>query len=139
MINDIVIAARKMQAEKGIEKIWVIDTDAHKGDGTAAITAGDDTIVTLSVHMASGWPLDGPQTLSNGTDNPALIPSDRGGDGDGRAKCKHIASRIVYFLHSPCSQIAIYPSPPWGATETGHGLAGAIGKNTHALIKTKQP
>jgi acetoin utilization deacetylase AcuC-like enzyme len=65
-----------MQAEKGIGKIWVIDTDAHKGDGTAAITAGDDTIVTLSVHMASGWPLDGPQTLSNGTDNPALIPSD---------------------------------------------------------------
>jgi acetoin utilization deacetylase AcuC-like enzyme len=76
MINDIVIAARKMIAEKGIRKVWIIDTDAHKGDGTAAITKGDDAIVTLSIHMAHGWPLDGPQILSDGTVNPAYTPSD---------------------------------------------------------------
>lgn len=76
MINDIVIAARKMLAEKGIHKVWIIDTDAHKGDGTAAITRGDDAIATLSIHMASGWPLDGPKILSNGMANPAYTPSD---------------------------------------------------------------
>jgi len=75
LINDIVIAARKMQAEKGIGRVWIVDTDAHKGDGTAAITAGDDTIVTLSIHMAHGWPLDGPATMADGTANPAFTPS----------------------------------------------------------------
>lgn len=76
MINDIVIAACKLQAEKEFERVWIIDVDAHKGDGTAALTAGDDRIVTLSVHMADGWPLDGPQYLDDGTPNPVFIPSD---------------------------------------------------------------
>ena len=76
MINDIVIAARKMQAKKGIRKVWIIDTDAHKGDGTAAIAAGDDTILTLSIHMARGWPLDSPEYRSDGTPNPAFTQSD---------------------------------------------------------------
>jgi acetoin utilization deacetylase AcuC-like enzyme len=76
LINDVAITARKLQVERGIGKVWIIDTDAHKGDGTAALTAGDDTIVTLSIHMARGWPLDGPRTLADGTPNPAFTPSD---------------------------------------------------------------
>jgi acetoin utilization deacetylase AcuC-like enzyme len=76
MINDIVIAARKMQAEQGIGRVWIIDTDAHKGDGTAAATAGDDSIITLSIHMENGWPLDGPPMLADGREHPAYAPSD---------------------------------------------------------------
>ena len=57
-VNDIMIALRKLQAEGRIASAWVIDTDAHKGDGTAALAANDETIRTLSIHMASGWPLD---------------------------------------------------------------------------------
>lgn len=76
MINDIVIAARKLQHEKKIDRVWIIDVDAHKGDGTAALTAGDDSIRTLSIHMASGWPLDEPPVFANGTANPSFIPSD---------------------------------------------------------------
>ena len=59
IVNDIVIAIRKLQAEGLVRTAWVIDIDAHKGDGTAAITLGDDSIITLSIHMAQGWPLDG--------------------------------------------------------------------------------
>jgi acetoin utilization deacetylase AcuC-like enzyme len=76
IINDIVIAARKVQAQNGVKKVWIIDTDAHKGDGTAAIAADDETIVTLSIHMAGGWPLDGPPIFPDGTPNPAHTPSD---------------------------------------------------------------
>jgi len=76
LINDIVVAARKLQHEKRIERVWVIDVDAHKGDGTAALTAGDDTIRTLSVHMARGWPLDEPEVLADGSMNPSFMPSD---------------------------------------------------------------
>jgi len=76
LINDIVIAARKLQAERKVQKIWIIDVDAHKGDGTAALTAADNSIHTLSIHMARGWPLDGTAKLADGTPNPSFTPSD---------------------------------------------------------------
>ncbi|OGR15979.1 MAG: hypothetical protein A2X81_12395 [Desulfobacterales bacterium GWB2_56_26] len=76
LINDVVIAPRKLQLEKKVDRVWIIDVDAHKGDGTAALTAGDDSIRTLSIHMASGWPLDCPPELINGRPNPSFIPSD---------------------------------------------------------------
>jgi len=76
IINDIVIAARALQASATIESAWIIDTDAHKGDGTAALTHGDTSITTLSVHMAEGWPLDQPAVRPDGTRNPSFTPSD---------------------------------------------------------------
>lgn len=71
LLNDIVISARLLQRDYGVGRILVIDVDAHKGDGTAQITNGDDSIKTLSLHMANGWPLDG--SLGEG---PWDIPSD---------------------------------------------------------------
>jgi len=76
LINDIVIAIRRLQAEKHMERAWVIDLDAHKGDGTAALTADDDSITTLSIHMANGWPLDQPEIDEKGRPNPSFTPSD---------------------------------------------------------------
>lgn len=75
-LNDMVIAVRKLQAERRIRTAWIIDVDAHKGDGTAALTRGDDSIVTLSIHMARGWPLDGDEYDGEGKQNPSFIPSD---------------------------------------------------------------
>lgn len=69
LVNDIVIAIRKLQNEKQIKTAWVIDVDAHKGDGTAEITKLDKTIVTLSLHMKEGWPLD-----SGSVRDPWFIP-----------------------------------------------------------------
>ena len=76
LLNDIVIAVRKLQSEKAIGTVWIIDVDAHKGDGTAALTADDPSIRTLSIHMARGWPLDGPEVLADGSPNPSFVPSD---------------------------------------------------------------
>lgn len=76
LLNDVVIALRKLQSEGRIRTAWVIDVDAHKGDGTAALTRGDDTITTLSIHMARGWPLDGEPVMPDGRANPSFIPSD---------------------------------------------------------------
>ncbi|MEX0741574.1 MAG: hypothetical protein WD079_02175, partial [Phycisphaeraceae bacterium] len=53
LVNDLVIAVRAMQAQGRIGTAWIIDVDAHKGDGTAALTAKDETIRTLSIHMAN--------------------------------------------------------------------------------------
>jgi len=76
LLNDIVIAARRLQSEGLISSIWIIDLDAHKGDGTAELTAGDSAILTLSIHMAHGWPLD-PESLASAVPGRApLVPSD---------------------------------------------------------------
>ncbi len=75
LVNDLVVALRRLQAEGRIRTAWVIDVDAHKGDGTAALTAADPTIATLSIHMAAGWPLDQPPVDARGNPNPSFIPS----------------------------------------------------------------
>jgi len=69
LVNDIVIALRKLQNENKIQTAWVIDVDAHKGDGTSEITKTDRSIITLSLHMKEGWPLD-----SGSVRDPWFIP-----------------------------------------------------------------
>lgn len=76
LVNDLVIAVRTLQAEGRIQHAWIVDIDAHKGDGTASILAGDDSVLTFSIHMAQGWPLDPETTRERGNDNPSKIPSD---------------------------------------------------------------
>ena len=76
VVNDIVIAVRKLQSENDIRTAWVIDLDAHKGDGTAVLTEEDSSITTLSIHMANGWPLDGDAYDPQGRLNPSFVPSD---------------------------------------------------------------
>jgi acetoin utilization deacetylase AcuC-like enzyme len=77
LFNDLIIAARKIQHSylTSNKNIWIIDVDAHKGDGSAEITHGDPSIVTLSIHMKNGWPLNegvpsDPWFLSSNIDIP---------------------------------------------------------------------
>lgn len=74
--NDIMITAARILAEKRAEKIWIIDVDAHKGDGTADIAGDFNSVKTLSVHMANGWPLDRPEYDAQGKFNRAYCKSD---------------------------------------------------------------
>jgi len=76
LVNDIVIAIRALQAKRKIQTAWVIDVDAHKGDGTAALTRSERSVVTLSIHMGNGWPLDGDPYDDTGRLNDSFIPSD---------------------------------------------------------------
>jgi len=74
--NDIMATAARIIHEKRARSIWIIDVDAHKGDGTAEIADGYESVKTLSVHMAEGWPLDDPEYDEGGNFNPAYFPSD---------------------------------------------------------------
>lgn len=76
LVNDLVVAVRQLQKERRIRHAWIVDVDAHKGDGTAALCHGDNSILTLSIHMAQGWPLDPETSRARGDDNPSQIPSD---------------------------------------------------------------
>jgi len=75
-VNDIVVAIRRLQARRAIQRAWIIDLDAHKGDGSAAMCLDDPTIRTLSIHMAHGWPLDRPAREPGGALHPSFLPSD---------------------------------------------------------------
>src|SRR5829696_2392725 len=47
-LNDSAIAARVLLAEGLVEKVVVLDTDVHQGNGTAAILFEDHRVFTLS-------------------------------------------------------------------------------------------
>ena len=72
LINDLVLAAVKLKQENKLQTCWIVDVDAHKGDGSAELAQQLDWLTTLSIHMAKGWPLDG---IDEGADAPWLIPS----------------------------------------------------------------
>jgi acetoin utilization deacetylase AcuC-like enzyme len=56
VFNDSAIAARAVQAAGLVERVVVIDTDVHQGNGTAAILRGDPTVFTFSIHGAKNFP-----------------------------------------------------------------------------------
>ena len=56
VFNDSAIAARAVQAAGLAERVVVIDTDVHQGNGTAAILHGDPTVFTFSIHGAKNFP-----------------------------------------------------------------------------------
>ena len=56
VFNDSAIAARAVQAAGLVERVVVIDTDVHQGNGTAAILAGDPSVFTFSIHGEKNFP-----------------------------------------------------------------------------------
>ena len=55
-LNDSVIAARAMQADRLAVNIMIVDCDVHQGNGTAAIVKNDATIFTFSIHGKNNFP-----------------------------------------------------------------------------------
>lgn len=110
IVNDIVIGLRKMQAEGRIRTAWVIDVDAHKGDGVASTTEGDESIVTLSVHMARGWPLDLPRYMSDGRPHPSFVPSDIDipiDSGEESEYCSRLAEGLRELAKRPAPDLVL--------------------------------
>ncbi len=60
VLNDVAAAARHAR-DLGAEKVMVLDTDAHAGDGTMDIFYRDPTVLTISVHHdpSNFYPLRG--------------------------------------------------------------------------------
>lgn len=56
VFNDSAIAARALQAAGLVERVAVIDTDVHQGNGTAAILSDDPTVFTFSIHGEKNFP-----------------------------------------------------------------------------------
>ena len=56
VFNDSAIAPRALRIEGLVDKVIVLDTDVHQGNGTASILRGDPNVFTLSIHGAKNYP-----------------------------------------------------------------------------------
>jgi acetoin utilization deacetylase AcuC-like enzyme len=60
MLHDVAIAIRRVQHDKAVSRVLVVDTDVHQGNGTAAIFAADPSVFTLSIHQERNYPAPKP-------------------------------------------------------------------------------
>ncbi len=58
VLNDVGIAIRDLLAVDPGRHIFVIDTDAHQGNGTNEIFADDDRVFTYSIHVGRNYPAE---------------------------------------------------------------------------------
>lgn len=56
VFNDVAVAIRALQADEPFIQCMVVDLDAHQGNGTHAIFAGDPNVYTYSVHVGRNYP-----------------------------------------------------------------------------------
>ena len=56
LLNDFAVAAFQLLYENPKERILIVDLDVHQGNGTAALTAGEDRIFTFSMHGDHNYP-----------------------------------------------------------------------------------
>lgn len=59
-IHDLAVAIRRLQRDGLIERAMVVDCDVHHGNGTAAIFARDEKVLTLSIHQLNNYPAHKP-------------------------------------------------------------------------------
>ncbi len=56
VFNDLAVAAHRLIEERTVARVLIVDLDVHQGDGTAALTAGRDDIITFSIHGEKNFP-----------------------------------------------------------------------------------
>ena len=56
LFNNVAIAARYLQKEKGLERILIIDWDVHHGNGTQDAFYDDPSVLYISTHQSPLYP-----------------------------------------------------------------------------------
>ncbi|WP_100754077.1 histone deacetylase [Vibrio salilacus] len=62
LFNDLVLAAKHALDQPGVDKVLIIDSDVHHGDGTATLCSEAADIVTLSFHCDKNFPARKPDS-----------------------------------------------------------------------------
>jgi len=56
VLNDVAIAVREQHLSRPNLRVFVLDTDAHQGNGTHGIFAEDPRVFTYSIHVGKNYP-----------------------------------------------------------------------------------
>ncbi len=70
-INDLAVAIRVLQRDRGITRAAVVDCDLHQGNGTAHLFRNDPEVFTFSIHQEHLYPVKQQSDLDVGLDNGA--------------------------------------------------------------------
>jgi acetoin utilization deacetylase AcuC-like enzyme len=62
LVNDLVVAAHHALKREGIDKVLIVDSDVHHGDGTATLCADKEDIITVSFHCDKNFPARKPRS-----------------------------------------------------------------------------
>jgi acetoin utilization deacetylase AcuC-like enzyme len=78
VFNDLVVAAAALVAHGEVRRVAIVDLDVHQGNGTAELCAGDDRIVTYSIHGERNYPFHKARSdvdvgLPDGVDDAAYL------------------------------------------------------------------
>jgi len=97
LVNNVAVAARHMQTERGTGRIAIVDFDVHHGNGTQDVFAGDDSVLYVSLHQVGIYPGTGAQGEGGPTTvNVPLRPG--GGDVEWlRAFEQHVEPAVTRF------------------------------------------
>jgi len=58
VFNNCAVAAEAARERFGLERVAIVDIDAHHGNGTEAIFFGDPAVLTVSMHQDRSFPVD---------------------------------------------------------------------------------
>jgi acetoin utilization deacetylase AcuC-like enzyme len=98
LVNNIAIAARWAQRERGIERVAIIDWDVHHGNGTEEIFFDDDSVLTISLHQDALYPAHTGGLDSGGVANVNVpLPPATGDDGYAHAFDRVVAPAVRAF------------------------------------------
>lgn len=56
VLNNVAIAIRDLHVTRPALRVFVLDTDAHQGNGTHALFAEDPRVFTYSIHVGKNYP-----------------------------------------------------------------------------------
>ena len=58
VLNDVAVAIRDLHASYPERRIFIVDTDAHQGNGSNGIFANDKRVFTYSMHVGRNYPAE---------------------------------------------------------------------------------
>jgi acetoin utilization deacetylase AcuC-like enzyme len=91
LFNNVAIAARWAQRERGVERVAIVDWDVHHGNGTEEIFRDDPSVLTISLHQDGLYPAHTGSLDSAGAAN-VNVPLPAGTGDHGYA---HAFERVV--------------------------------------------
>jgi acetoin utilization deacetylase AcuC-like enzyme len=100
LVNNIAIAARWAQRERGIERVAIVDWDVHHGNGTEEIFLDDPSVLTISLHQDGLYPADTGALDTRGAGNTNLnipLPAATGDAGYALAFDRVVAPAVRAF------------------------------------------
>jgi acetoin utilization deacetylase AcuC-like enzyme len=100
LVNNVAIAARWAQVQRGLERVAIVDWDVHHGNGTEAIFLDDPSVLTISLHQDGLYPAHtgGLDTRGTGGTNVNVpLPAGTGDDGYAHAFDRVVAPAVRAF------------------------------------------